>query len=146
MRDTTAFDVRRVQLYRLAGRRLRYRVYVTMEATWSMLALYVVAWDLLVAPRAAPRWALTLLVVLAVAHSTTMTFRQPWHLLKAAVVGGLLFAAATVLNWATESPFDPAAAAAVFGSAYYFLVGEIWTRREAASRERAFLNVHPPAA
>jgi hypothetical protein len=109
-----------------------------MEVAWNILAVCVVGRELLILPGTAPRWALTLLVTLAVAHSTTMTFHQPWQLLKAVAVGGFVLTAATVLNWATDSPFDPAAIATVCGSGYYFWLGEIWTRRNAALREPAF--------
>ena len=135
MAERGHYEVRRAQLYRLAGRTLRYRVYLAMEVAWNIIAVYTVVWDLFVAPSAAPWWALALLVALAVAHSMTMTFHQPWQLLKAVAVGGLVFIAASVLNWATGSPFGPAAIATVCGSAYYFWLGEVWTRRKAVSRE-----------
>lgn len=127
--------MRRAQLYRLAGRTLRYRVYLAMEVAWNIIAVYTVVWDLFIAPSAAPRWALALLVALAVAHSMTLAVHQPWQLLKAVAVGGLVFIAASVLSWATGSPFGPAAIATVCGSAYYFWLGEVWTRRKAVLRE-----------
>lgn len=131
-------DVRRAQLYRLAGRTLRYRVYVAIEVAWNIVAVCTVAWDVFIAPGAAPKWAFALLVALAVAHSMKMMVHQPWQLLKALAVGGLVFTGATVLNRATGWPFGPAAIATVCGSAYYFWLGELWTRREAVARERAF--------
>lgn len=136
MAETDRCDVRRAQLYRLGGRTLRYRVYVAMEVAWNIIAVYTVVSDLFITPGAAPKWALVLLVALAVAHSMTMTLHQPCQVLKAVAVGGLVFTGATVLNWATGSPFGPAAIATVCGSAFYFWLGELWTRERAVSREQ----------
>ena len=63
--------------YRLAGRTLRYRVYVAMEWAWTVIALYAVGRDLFLEPGDTPIVALALLIALSLAHSLTMTVVQP---------------------------------------------------------------------
>lgn len=125
----------RAQVYRAAGRSLRYRVYVVMELVWNGLAIYAVARDLLRTPGNTAVAALVLLVVIAFAHSLKMTLREPWQVLKAALFGAFVLAVGLVLKRISGIPSDPAVPAVVAGSAYYLWLGELWTRRIAAIQQ-----------
>ena len=125
----------RALLYRRAGRALRYPVYVAIEAAWTVIAVYAVTLDLFVAPGEAPAIALGLLVVISLAHSAKMTVVQPWQLLKAILLGVIVFAAARGLTAFSDALFEPIVPAIIVGTAYYFWLGEQWTKRVATSTE-----------
>ncbi len=76
----TGNDWTRLEVYRLAARKFRYGVYLTLEIVWGMLAIYVSAWNYYFSSGGAPWIVLALLVMLSLAHSMTMTLLQPWHL------------------------------------------------------------------
>ena len=121
----------RAQMYRRAGRTLRYPIYVAMEVAWSVIAVYAVGRDLFFAPGDTSIVALTLLIALSIVHSPKMAFVQPWWLLKAILLGVFVFAAALGLHSFYSIPSEPAGPAIVGGSAYYLWLGELWTRRNA---------------
>ncbi|WP_193368036.1 hypothetical protein [Pelagibius marinus] len=128
-------SVNRALTYRRAGRTLRYPVYVAIEAAWTVIAMYALAKDLFIAPGKAPEIALGLLVVLSLAHSAKMMVVQPWQLLKAILLGVIVFAAARGLTAFSDALFEPIMPAIIVGTAYYFWLGEQWTKRVATSNE-----------
>lgn len=129
----------RAQTFRSAGRMLRYRVYVAIEGTWILLALYAVGRDVFVTHDNTQITVLALLVALSLAHSGKMTLTQPWQFLNAILLGAIAYAAGRWLFSFVGALSNPTVYAVVIGSGYYFWLGELWTRREATLNEERYL-------
>jgi hypothetical protein len=126
----------RREMYRLAGRTLRYNVYVVLEALWAICAIYVVFNDLLMS--ASTQRYLFLLAIISISHSTKMTLTEPWQLLKASLLAVTIFLVVnTIDRFVGNLGHNSVAPAVVIGSGYYFWLGERWTKKIAGRALRA---------
>lgn len=116
-------------MYRLARRTFRYKVYVVLEALWLCCAVYVLAVELFMEHSVG--WLiLSALAFLSLIHSVQMTLTKPWQLLKAGLLGAVVFVIAFAIErFVAMSGVDAAAIAVIVGSGYYFWLGELWTKR-----------------